>query len=116
MFDWVKEHWYKVVVGVFWVIVLVVMVWSMYQSATQPKEGVVVRKDYHPEYTSTSYETVYQEGKSTRIPVQKYHGARYLITIRGVNSKGEEDFGYYDVTPSEYDRIEIGDYYVKQAE
>ena len=37
-----------------------------------------------------------------------------MITIKGVNSKGEEDNGVYDVTPVEYENIEIGDYYIRR--
>lgn len=77
--------------------------------------GYVIRKDYSPEYTSTEYKYITQsDGKRIRVPTQKYHAARYVITIKGVNSKGEEDKGVYDVTPVEYESIEIGDYYIRQ--
>lgn len=113
--EWIKEHWTGVIMGAFIIFFILMFVFGIYLTAIQPKEGYVIRKDYRPEYTSTEYRTIsLSDGKSTRIPVQKYHSARYVIVIEGINSKGEKDTGIYDVTPTEYESIEIGDYYVKQ--
>ena len=116
--DFFKNYWHAFIIGAFMLGILSLLGVAIYRSTIQPKEGVVIRKDYFPEYTTTSYTTVYQNtGKTTtttRVPVQQYHAARYQITIKGINSKGEEDLGYYDITPEEYNNIKIGDYYTKQ--
>lgn len=113
--EWIKENWKFVVISLVAIFIISIFGWGIYRSAIQPKEGVVIRKDYSPEYTSTEYKYITQsDGKRIRVPTQKYHAARYVITIKGVNSKGEEDKGVYDVTPVEYESIEIGDYYIRQ--
>ena len=112
---WIKEYWSFVVISLVALFIVSIFGYVIYRSAIQPKEGIVIRKDYSPEYTSTDYNYVTQsDGKRIRVPTQKYHAARYVITIKGVNSKGEEDKGVYDVTPVEYESIEIGDYYIRQ--
>ena len=99
----------------FIVIITMILIKSIYCASIQPTEGVVIRKDYFPASTHTTYEYIHQSGGgSIRIPVQKYDPERYQITIQGVNSKGEEDHGYYEITPQEYENIHIGDYYIKQ--
>lgn len=113
--EWIKENWKFVAISLVALFIVSIFGYSIYRSAIQPKEGTVVRKDYYPAYTSTDYNTVTgSDGKTIRIPVQKYHSERYQIVIQGINAKGEEDFGYYDVTMNEYENIEIGDYYIKQ--
>lgn len=115
--NWLLDNVQIIVFAVLVIAMLAIFGVAIIRSATQPKEGVVIRKDYFPEYTTTTYKTIYQSNnKTTRIPVEKYHPARYQITIKGINSKGKEDFGYYDVTPAEYVTIEIGDYYIKQRD
>lgn len=115
--EWFKEYGLKTIVAAVITIVTGLMVFGIYYSAIQPKEGVVVRKDYTPAYTSTDYRTVTKsDGTTMRIPMQEYHDARYTIVIRGIDKKGRERLGYYDVTPTEYENIKIGDYYVKQLE
>lgn len=113
--EWIEEYWKGIILGIVVVLVISIIGFELYRSAIQPKEGIVIRKDYYPEYTSTEYKYITQsDGKRIRVPTQKYHAARYVITIKGVNSKGEEDKGVYDVTPVEYESIEIGDYYIRQ--
>lgn len=113
--EWIEEYWRGIIFVIVMVFVISIIGFELYRSAIQPKEGIVIRKDYYPEYTSTEYKYITQsDGKRIRIPTQKYHAARYVITIKGVDSKGEEDKGVYDVTPVEYESIEIGDYYIKQ--
>lgn len=112
---WIKEYWRFVVISLVALFIVSIFGYVIYRSAIQPKEGYVIRKDYYPEYTSIDYNYITQsDGKSIMVPIQKYHAARYVITIKGVNSKGEEDTGVYDVTPVEYENIEIGDYYIRQ--
>lgn len=96
------------------VFIFAVMVFMLYRSEIQPREGVVIRKDYTPSYETTDYEYVYKSGESIRVPMKKCHGERYTITIKGINTRGKQDTGTYDVTPEEYRVIEIGDYYVKE--
>lgn len=113
--EWIKEYWRFVVISLVALFIVSIFGYVIYRSAIQPKEGYVIRKDYYPEYTSTDYNYITQsDGKSIMVPTTKYHAARYVITIKGVNSKGEEDKGVYDVTPVEYESIEIGDYYIRQ--
>lgn len=113
--EWIKENWKFVIISLVALFTISTFGYGIYRSAIQPKEGYVIRKDYYPEYTSTDYNYITQsDGKRIRVPTQQYHAARYVITIKGVNSKGEEDKGVYDVTPVEYESIEIGDYYIRQ--
>lgn len=113
--EWIKEYWRFVVISLVALFIVSIFGYGIYRSAIQPKEGYVIRKDYYPEYTSTEYNYITQSDvKRIRVPIQKYHAARYVITIKGVNSKGEEDNGVYDVAPVEYESIEIGDYYIRQ--
>lgn len=113
--EWIEEYWTGIIFGIVMVFVISIIGFALYRSAIQPKEGIVIRKDYSPEYISTEYKYITQsDGKSIMVPTQKYHAARYVITIKGVNSKGEEDKGVYDVTPVEYESIKIGDYYIRQ--
>ena len=117
-FDWSKEYWKQCIIfAAIIVIVGLFIIVCRHAYAIQPKEGVVVRKDYNPAYTTTSYRTItHSDGKTTSVPVQEQHAAVYQITIKGINSKGEESLGYYYVTPVEYENIKIGDYYIKQLE
>ena len=113
--EWFEEYWREVILGIVIIFIILIIGFSLYRSARQPKEGTVIRKDYYPEYTSTEYNYITQaDGKRIRVPTQKYHAARYQITIKGINAKGKEDFGCYDVTPAEYEKIEIGNYYIRQ--
>jgi len=116
--EFFKDYYPALIVGAFMLALITCIGVLLYHATIQPKEGVVIRKDYYPEHTTTTYETISSSnGKTTtttRIPIQQYHPARYQITIKGINSKGEEDFGYYDVTPAEYESIKVGDYYIKQ--
>ena len=117
VFEKIKEYSSAIIGAALIILAALLIAVAVYRSAIQPKEGVVVRKNYQPPYTTTHYKTIrYGDGKTTRIPVQEYHDATYQIVIRGINSKGEEDLGYYYVTPTEYENIKIGDYYVKQLE
>lgn len=114
--DWFLDNLIIILGCVFIAIIALLIAGALYTSAIQPKEGVVIRKDYYPAYTTTTYSMITQSnGTTTRIPIQNYHAERYQITIKGINSKGEESLGYYDVTPIEYEEIQIGDYYIKQA-
>lgn len=113
--EWIEEYWTGIIFGIVRVFVISIIGFALYRSAIQPKEGIVIRKDYSPEYTSTEYEYITQsDGKRIRVPMRKYHAARYVIIIEGINSKGDKDTGVYDVTPVEYESIEIGDYYIRQ--
>lgn len=113
--DWIKDHLHIILFAICSVIIIFAVAWAIHQAATQPKEGVVVRKDYKSAYTTTSFTTIHNSnGTTTRVPIQQYHEATYQIVIKGINSKGEEDLGYYNVTPIEYENIKIGDYYIKQ--
>ena len=115
--NWIRENIEIVVFTLFATLITALIAIVIYQSAVQPKEGVVIRKDYQPPYTSTHYRTITQsDGKRIEVPMQEYHDARYQIVIKGINAKGEESHGYYYVTPVEYENINIGDYYVKQRE
>lgn len=100
--------------GVF-ALTIAIIFFVFYRLSIQPREGVVIRKDYTPAYTTTDYNYVYKNGESIRVPMQKYHAESYTITIKGINAKGKEDTGIYNVTPEEYSRIEIGDYYIKES-
>ena len=113
--EWIKENWKFLVISLVALFIVSIFGYSIYRAAIQPREGVVVRKDYYPAYTSTEYKTVTSsDGKTTRIPMQEHHPERYHIVIQGTNSKGEADFGFYNVTMNEYESIKIGDYYIKQ--
>lgn len=117
VFDCWKEYRKFIALAVIIVTVGLLIVMCRHAYAIQPKEGVVVRKDYNPAYTTTSYRTItHSDGKTTSVPVQEQHAAVYQITIKGINSKGEESLAYYYVTPVEYENIKIGDYYIKQLE
>lgn len=117
VFKKITENGATIISAAILVIAVLLLVVGIYSSATQPKEGVVVRKEYRPPHTSTDYRTITDgNGKTIRIPVQEYHDAVYQIVIKGINSKGEEDLGYYYVTPTEYETIKIGDYYIKELE
>lgn len=112
--DYIKEYYHIIIVATISAGIAIMIIFAIHQSAIQPKEGVVVRKDYYPAYTSTHYQIISSGKTTTTIPITKHHEERYQIVIRGINQKGEEDFGYYDVTPIEYENIKIGDYYIKQ--
>ena len=115
VFKWSKEHMHIIFGVIILTITVSLIVFSIYQSETQPKEGIVIRKDYQPPYTTIYYRTITQsDGKRTEIPMQEYHDARYQIIIKGINSKGKESLGYYYVTPIEYEEIKVGDYYIKE--
>lgn len=77
----------------------------------RPSEGIVVKKRYVPAHTETEWKKV--KGKEdTKVPVSIYQDAEYIVTIRGINKKEKEvEYSFY-VTPEEYDRIEIGEWYV----
>lgn len=101
--------------GVFVLLFVSLVVFAFYRASIQPRAGVVIRKDYTPAYTTTDYSYVHKSGESIRVPMQEYHPERYIITIKGTNTKGEEDTGIYDVTPDEYHAIKIGDYYIRES-
>lgn len=112
--DCIKEYYHVIIFATISACIAIMIIFAIHQSAIQPKEGVVVRKDYYPAYTSTEYQIIHNGNTTTRIPMQKRHEAKYQIVIRVINQKGEEDLGYYNVTPIEYENIKIGDYYIKQ--
>lgn len=49
------------------------------------KEGVVVSKQYHPAYTTTTYSQVGE----IQVPITATHPERYTVTIRGETPEGK---------------------------
>ena len=89
---------------------------AIYTESIAPTKGVVVDKDYTRGYSYTTRETVYKNGESIQVPVQKYVGTEYKITIKGLN-KNEEMMKYsFEVAPEEYETIQLGDTYIRKLE
>ena len=82
-----------------------------------PTEGVVVEKNYKPAYIHTVYRNETNSKRETiTIPMTEYEPERYYITIKGINKKGKEQEYKFQVSPSEYEKIEIGDFYIRRKE
>ena len=89
---------------------------AIYTESIAPTKGVVVDKSYTKEHTYTTYKTVKQGKETIQVPVQKYVGAEYKITIEGLN-KNEEMMRYsFEVAPEEYESIQLGDTYIRKLE
>lgn len=111
--QWLWE--YRCVIGVI-AIILVVAIFTIvciYKVWNEPREGIVTSKEYQPAYESVTMKNTYDsKGHITgSYPVVQYHGEAYIITIKGTGRNGKETYGAYYVTPEEYERIQIGDYY-----
>ena len=89
---------------------------AIYSESIAPTKGVVVDKDYTSGYSYTTYETMYKNSESIQVPVQKYREAEYKITIKGTNKKGEEMKYTFEVSPEEYETIQLGDTYIRKLE
>ena len=89
---------------------------AIYTESIAPTKGVVVDKDYTRGYSYTTRETVYKNGESIQVPVQKYREAEYKITIKGINKKGKEMKYTFEVSPEEYESIQLGDTYIRKLE
>lgn len=115
--EFARENWMQILFVTMILIFLVLMGIGIYKVSIQPTEGEVIRKEYTPAYTTTEYKTItHSDGTTTRVPVEKYHSEQYMIIIYGVNKNGEESTGAWNVTAAEYDRIQIGDWYVHSKE
>ena len=89
---------------------------AIYNESIAPTKGVVVDKSYTKEHTYTTYKPVKQGKETIQVPVQKYVGTEYKITIKGLN-KNEEMMKYsFEVTPEEYESIQLGDTYIRKLE
>ena len=110
------EHFGLVICSLFVIGFIALFGVAIYNESIAPTKGVVVDKSYTKEHTYTTYKTVKQGKETIQVPVQKYVGAEYKITIEGLN-KNEEMMKYsFEVTPEEYESIKIGDMYIRKLE
>lgn len=110
------EHIEEIIVAVVLTTIIVFFCYAVYNSTIAPKEGIVISKRYSKGYTYTTYETIRRKGENIRVPVQKYEEPSYIITIKGINKKGEEQEYSLQVSQEEYAHIEIGDTYIREYE
>ena len=90
---------------------------ACYAEVIKPTKGVVVAKRYEParQYV-TYYNVTNSNGISTSIPIIKTEPEKYCIVIKGINKKGKETEWTYTVSPSEYEALEIGEYYIHRKD
>jgi len=74
----------------------------VYQEVTEPESGRITGKEYHAEWWSSSCTTV------NKIPVctPVHHPACYEIEYVDGGAEGDAC-----ITPAEYDRLKVGDWY-----
>lgn len=92
----------------------IVIAFILYATSIQPKEGYVIRKDYIPAHTETTYKSVRSNKKNIRVPQQEWVDAQYTIIIQGKDKNGNDATATYSVTEQEYAQIEVGEYYIKE--
>ena len=110
------EHFEFVICSLFVIGFIALFGVAIYNESIAPTKGVVVDKSYTKEHTYTTYKTVKQGKETIQVPVQKYVGTEYKITIKGLN-KNEEMMKYsFEVTPEEYESIQLGDTYIRKLE
>ena len=110
------EHFEFVICSLFVIGFIALLGVAIDNESIAPTKGVVVDKGYTKEHTYTTYKTVKQGKETIQVPVQKYVGAEYKITIKGLN-KNEEMMKYsFEVAPEEYESIKIGDMYIRKLE
>lgn len=111
----VKEIDFEVVAfGGIATIGAIVIAFIIYATSMQPKEGYVIRKDYIPAHTKTTYKSVRDSKENVRVPQQEWVDAQYIITIQGKDKNGNDATAMYNVTEQEYAEIQIGDYFIKE--
>lgn len=114
--DWVIDNFSLVFIALAFVGVITLFGYAIYYESSAPTKGVVVDKTYTKEHTETTYKTVKQGKETINVPMQKYVGSQYTITIKGLN-KNEKMVKYsFEVTPEEYETIQLGDTYIRKLE
>ena len=79
-------------------------------------EGVVIEKYYEPPSTYITAMPIIVNGKTVITTMPQYRGAQYKIKVRCVQDDGTDAIIIVSVSPEEYDKIEIGDYYTNYKE
>lgn len=88
------------------IILAVALVCDISDANNRIIEGVVVDKQYHAAYTTTTYTGT----SKARMAVPKYHPERYVFTIEG-DKEGKTVQYTFDVTETQYEQYSIGDYF-----
>lgn len=78
----------------------------------RPTEGKIIAKKYEPAHTEVEWEKVKEKDHETKVPVTRYEGEKYIVTIKGINKKGNEVSYSFYVTEEEYEKLQIGDSYI----
>ena len=92
------------------VLVLAIGIYAMVlNAANKIDEGVVIDKNYHASYVTTTY---YRTNDNISIPIHTTHPESYSFTIQG-DKNGETVKYTFNVPESEYNSYSIGDYYKK---
>ena len=74
------------------------------------KQGIIVDKQYHPEYTTYTYTTSNIGNSTIRIPTPIHHSETYNLKIQK-EEDGKTKECWIQITEEEYSRYNIGDYY-----
>ena len=112
------ELFEKVIMGIMMVIIIgifamiIIAIGSAIYSDIDygVKEGIIIDKQYNREFTTTTYTTTYSGDTQIIIPVQQYHPESYTIKIQKEEGQEVKEI-WINVTPSEYEKLNIGDYY-----
>lgn len=98
------------------IAVVVLVVLSLSSCGHSEIEGVIIEKYYKPPPTYITAMPIIVNDKTVIITMPQYRDAQYKIKIRSTNDDETDTIIIVSVSPEEYDKIEIGDYYTNYKE
>ena len=98
------------------ITVVVLFVLSLSSCGHSKIEGVIIEKYYEPPSTYITAIPIIVNGKTVITTMPQYRGAQYKIKVCSTNDDGTDAIIIVSVSPEEYDKIEIGDYYTNYRE
>lgn len=80
------------------------------ESSYGEKEGLIIDKQYNPEYTTYTYTTSHIGSTIIQTPIPIKHNATYNIKIQKTENEITKEC-WITITENEYNNYKIGDYY-----
>lgn len=80
------------------------------ESSYGKKEGLIIDKQYDPEYTTYIYATSHIGNTTVQTPMPIKHTATYNIKIQKTENETTKEC-WITITENEYNNYKIGDYY-----
>ena len=101
------------------IAMVVLFALSLSSCGSNKIEGTVIEKYYEPPSTYTTVVPMIVNGTTIVVPYPHYRSAQYVLKLSCAQNDGTDGTDaiiIVSVSPEEYDKIEVGDYYTNYKE